>query len=105
MSLASDRLYKIGTGGTLKGAVEAVLKLEDFPLYDYLKEKGVREGRAVGRAEGLQETILRVGTKRYGEPSAEARLVVESVSDFERLQSLVERLAEVESWEELLAER
>ncbi|MBC7806836.1 MAG: hypothetical protein H7145_11875, partial [Akkermansiaceae bacterium] len=69
----------------LKGAVESVLKLEDFPLYDYLKEKGLTEGRAVGleqgrtegrtegRVEGARDMILRVGAKRFGEASDEIR--------------------------------
>ncbi len=108
--LMSARHSPIFAESLLKGAVEAVLKLEDFPLYDYLKDKGRVEGRAEGRAEGfatatavLRDTVLRVGTKRFGVPSAEVRSAVEAVSEFARLQGFVERLTEVESWEELLA--
>ncbi|MBC8138091.1 MAG: hypothetical protein H8F28_19595 [Fibrella sp.] len=102
----------------LKGAVEAVLKLEDFPLYDYLKEKGMTEGRAVGiemgraegrvegrvegRTEGVRDMVLRIGAKRFGEPSDEVRSALVAVSDLERLQQFAERLFEKESWEELL---
>ena len=83
-----------------------MLKLEDFPLYDYLQEKGRIEGRSegveIGRTQGAREMVLRVGTKRFGEAS-EAVLNALAASDFERLQGFVERLAEVESWKELMA--
>ena len=85
----------------LKGVVEAMLKLEDFPLYDYLQEKGVAKGMEIGRTQGAREMVLRVGTKRFGEASEAVQNAL-AESDFERLQVFVERLAEVESWEELL---
>lgn len=85
----------------LKGAVESVLKLEDFPLYDYLKEKGITIGIEKGRENGLRDTVLRVGEKRYGAATETVRETL-AASNFETLQDYVERLAEAETWDELL---
>ncbi len=100
--------YSPGLAETLlKGAVEAMLKLEDFPLYNYLQEKGAVQGRQQGleqgRVEGVRDTILRIGARRFGEPTEATRAALTDISDYERLEAFVERLFEVESWQELLA--
>ncbi|HLJ56600.1 MAG TPA: hypothetical protein VKT77_16295 [Chthonomonadaceae bacterium] len=71
------------------------------------RAKGEAEGRAEGRAEGesrgIRETILRIGSQRFGEPSPEAMMSLEAITAAERLQQLAVRLLQVESWQELLA--
>ena len=88
----------------LKGAVESVLKLEDFPLYGYLQEKGLVEGRVEGRVEAAHELLLRAGAKRLGTPTDADRARVVAVSDYDRLGDLLDRTFEAASWEELLAD-
>ena len=76
--------------GIAKGIIEGI-------------EKGRTEGRTEGRVAEARSLILRLGTKRFGAASAESESVLEA-ADIERLEAIVERLLEVESWQELLAE-
>lgn len=65
--------------------------------------EGIERGRTEGRATEARSLILRLGTKRFGAASAESEAVLEA-ADIVRLEAIVERLLEVESWQELLAE-
>jgi predicted transposase YdaD len=60
------------------------------------------EGRAEGRAEGAQRTLLHLGRKTLGEPDEAARHALLGITDLERLDRLSERLLEVSTWQELL---
>ena len=62
------------------------------------------EGREEGRIQGIQTTLLRQGRRRFGEPDEATRQHLLAISDVERLDALSERLLEVGSWQELLAQ-
>jgi predicted transposase YdaD len=70
------------------------------------KAEGVAEGRAEGEAKGLleraREDLLRVGRKRLGPPGEAVASAVGSIDDLDRLDSLLERVFEVATWDELL---
>ena len=55
-----------------------------------------------GQVTAQRALILRLGTKRFGEPDATIRSALET-ADLLLLEILVDRLLEVESWAELLA--
>jgi predicted transposase YdaD len=57
-----------------------------------------------GRVEEALAILLRLGNRRFGPPSDEARAALEAITDIERLEALTERVLDVESWDELLAE-
>ena len=69
---------------------------------DLGEEKGIERGRVEGRATEARSLILRLGTKRLGVASPEAEAVLEA-ADIVHLEAFVERLLEVQSWQELLA--
>jgi hypothetical protein len=68
---------------------------------------GEQEGRAIGeqqgRAEEARTVLIRLGSKRFGSPTAEVRSAIEAESDLARLEALLDSLLEAESWDELLA--
>jgi len=66
------------------------------------KAEGIAEGKAEGKAEGERRLLLRLGTKRLGEPDAQTRTVIESITSLQRLDELADRLLDVETWQELL---
>jgi hypothetical protein len=78
-------------------------KQEMITLTNEWIEEGIVKGEAVGEAKGERGVILRLGTKRFGEPDAIVRAALEA-ADLPRLEVLVDRLLEVESWQELLAD-
>ncbi len=57
-----------------------------------------------GRAAEARAILLRIGGKRFGPPSAQTRAALDAITTVERLELLTERLLDVESWDELLAE-
>jgi hypothetical protein len=70
--------------------------MKEFATYQAIIEEGrVEEARAI---------LLRQGTKRFGPPAPQARAALEAITAIDRLELLSERLLDVESWDELLAD-
>jgi hypothetical protein len=59
------------------------------------------EGREEGQIQLAHKTLLRQGTRRFHEPSEEIRLRIEALANIEKLENLLDRVIEVQSWEEL----
>jgi hypothetical protein len=59
----------------------------------------IQEGR-VAKARAI---LLRQGSKRFGPPTDATRATIEGITAIERLDLLLDRALDVESWEELLA--
>ena len=68
-----------------------------------LTNEWIELGEEKGKVNAERGVILRLGTKRFGEPNAAIRAALEA-AELPRLEILVDRLLEVESWIELLAE-
>jgi predicted transposase YdaD len=89
---------------------QGVGKMRDSTTYQAILEEGRAEGLTKGRDEGLsmgrleeaRQLLLRLGRKRFGAPDAEIEAAVQAIDDLERLESLMERVIEVASWQELL---
>lgn len=65
--------------------------------------QGIEQGIEQGVIEAERRLILRLGTKRFGEPNQATQTALESAT-LPRLEVLADRLLEVESWAELMAE-
>ena len=59
-------------------------------------------GEALGVVKGGRDALIRIGSRRLGDPDASIRGILEYAA-LPRLQGLMDRLLEVESWQELLA--
>jgi hypothetical protein len=57
-----------------------------------------------GQIEEAKKIILRQGRKRFGPPSEGVVATVNALQNLERLESLSDRLLDVDTWEELLAQ-
>jgi len=103
------------TGGLLLTAIAYLLQLRfgkmttkdllrEFPdfrenaLYELLIEDGLEKGRV----EGLRDTVLRQGKKRFGPITDEQRDSLNAIQKVDRLEVLTERVLDVSSWDELL---
>jgi hypothetical protein len=51
-----------------------------------------------------RKTLFRQGRKKFGPPSAEVETAINAISETPRLDELLERLLDVNSWDELLAD-
>jgi hypothetical protein len=80
---------------------------EESWLFQEYDQKGKAEGLAEGKAEGLivkaREDLLRVGRKKFGDPSDSVLAQIGSLSDLDHLASLLEQVIDVSSWDELLS--
>ncbi len=67
-------------------------------------ERGIVEGRGQGRVSEVRSLVLRLGTKKLGEPGTQVRRRVEAMDDPERLELMAERLLDATSWDEVVAD-
>jgi predicted transposase YdaD len=97
---------------TIDRAMEGVIRMRESSTYQKILSEGRQEGLAEGRQEGHEEgvlhgeqrAVLRVGRKRLGEPDAATVAAVQAVTELERLNLMLDRVTEVESWTELLTD-
>ena len=74
--------------------------MEESTFYQAILE----EGRAKGAVQEAKKLLLRQGSLRFGTaPDAATLAAVEAITDLDRLEQLGERLLEVSSWPEFLA--
>jgi predicted transposase YdaD len=66
------------------------------------EERGEARGEAKGRVEEARLTILRQGRKKFGQPEEGVRTMVDAIDDIDQLDSLLERILDASSWNELL---
>jgi hypothetical protein len=80
--------------------LEGVQNMRESTTYQAV----LREGRDEGRVEGEQRLLIRLGTKRFGEPDAATIAAIEAIQDIDRLEALGDRIVEmgIQTWDELL---
>jgi len=66
--------------------------------------QGIDEGIAKGLVEGERRILRRQATRRFGKPNAQIEAKLDAIADLERLEQLSDRVHEVGSWDELLAQ-
>lgn len=63
----------------------------------------VEEGRNEGRIEATRQSLLLMARKRFGAPDAISKNIVDGLGDRRQLEAILERVLDVNSWEELLS--
>ncbi len=66
------------------------------------RQEGQIEGRQEGQIEGIRAAILRVGTRRFGQPPADVEKVLSTTVNLTALQNLLDRVLDVQSWQDVL---
>jgi hypothetical protein len=57
-----------------------------------------------GRLSEARDTIVRQGRKKFGEPTAELQSALQGITSLDVLHAMTDRIADVSTWDELLAE-
>lgn len=65
--------------------------------------RGTERGEMQGRLREARAILLRQGTRRFGEADEQTKERLEAITSRETLEELLDRLLEVESWDELMA--
>ena len=68
------------------------------------RDEGRAEGRVEGPVEGERRILRRQGTRRFGKPDTHIEAALDAIADLERLEQLSDRVLEVKTWDELLAQ-
>lgn len=84
--------------------LKGIQTMRDSVTYQAILDEGREEGRQEGQIQLAHKTLLRLGTRRFHEPTEEIRLRIEALTNLEKLQNLLDRVIEVQSWEELFAD-
>lgn len=83
--------------------LRGVRQMRESSTYQAILAEGRAEGEVQGQLREVRKMLLRVGGKRFGAPPAAAARTIDGTDDLARLEALLERVLEVESWDELLA--
>lgn len=75
---------------------------EISPVVEEWREQGRAQGREQGVLLALRETLIRLGQRRFRRVSAAARRALEAISDRGRLERMIDRILDAESWQDLL---
>jgi len=73
-------------------------EMEESVIYQWVVEKGIEEGgKKVHR-----DTLIDLGSQRFGQPDATVETVLNSIEDLEKLRRMTLRLIEAADWDDLL---
>jgi predicted transposase YdaD len=79
--------------------------IEESPVYQDICAQGESRGEAKGRAEEARLALLRLGRKKkLGELDEGACRQIEAIDNVDRRNSLLERILDVASWNELFSQ-
>ncbi len=87
-----------------------VHNMQESVTYQKILREGRQEGRQEGREQGrildARQSVLRLGTKRFGEPNAATVDAVEAIQDIDRLHAIIDRSLDLSlrGWDDFLAE-
>ncbi len=65
--------------------------------------QGLTQGMTQGRYQSLRDTLMRLGTKRFGSPPPAIRDEIQTLRDADRLEQLIDRILEASNWDELFS--
>lgn len=77
---------------------------KDIMKGSWVYQEIIDEGKAEGALSQARETLLRLGRRRFGEPSAELNQQLAEETNLDRLNELLDRIMSVESWDDLFRE-
>lgn len=84
--------------------LQGVRGMKESTTYQAVLAEGRAEGRVEGRVEGARRVLLIQARKRFGPPDARTQATIDALSDPQQIDRMAERLMDVTSWTELLAE-
>jgi predicted transposase YdaD len=82
--------------------LQGVIGMKESVTYQAIVAEGLAEGRMQGAVEEAQKALLLAGRKPFGEPDEATTSAIRSIHDLPRLEQMLTRLFDANSWQELL---
>ena len=76
--------------------------LEESTTYQGILEEGKARGLSQGLSQGLRNTIIRIGSKRFGPPTESMSRTLHGIEDASRLEILADRILDAGNWDDLV---
>ncbi len=76
--------------------------IEESSVYQDIFGKGEATGEAKGQIKADRAALLRQGRKKFGPPSETVEATINTLTDLDRLNALLDRILDVSTWDELL---
>jgi predicted transposase YdaD len=90
-----------------KPLFQGIRAMKESSAYQLILDEGRAEGELRGEMRGemreAAKLLKKLGTRRFGAPDHSVLVVIEAITDLERIELLLERMLDASSWEELLA--
>jgi predicted transposase YdaD len=86
----------------LKGARQMKESVTYQAILEEGEAKGEAKGKAEGKLEGERNVVIRLATKKFGPPDANALFALHALTELDRIELLADRVLEAKSWDELL---
>jgi len=87
---------------TARELLKGVLAMKESDTCMAILEEGEEKGLAKGAAQEARKILVRLGSRRFGVPVVQTQTALEAIDSVERLEQLIDRIPDVESWAELL---
>lgn len=78
------------------------MTLEDSSTYQATIAKGIAQGIAQEKVQSRRETVLLLGTKKFGPPSPEIVAALAGITDATRLEAISLRVLDATDWADLM---
>jgi predicted transposase YdaD len=82
--------------------LQGVRRMKESVTYQAIVEEGIEVGQRIGEIRGEITALIRFGSKRLGQPSEETVTRLRAIDSAERVEALLDRLSDVETWDDLL---
>ena len=82
--------------------LRGVTGTRESSTYQAILEEGREEGREEARVDGARRLLLRLGTRTFGAPDANAEASLARIDDLYVLERLSDNLLSAASWSDLL---
>jgi predicted transposase YdaD len=84
--------------------MQSIAEMTDSVEWQKIYRSGKAEGKAEGVVEGERAILLRLATRRFGNPPEAILRRISSIADAEELSRLALKLLDVSSWDALFAD-
>jgi predicted transposase YdaD len=83
--------------------LRGIRAMRESVTFQAILKEGREQGLESGKLEEAIKLLMKLGLKRFGTAEPSVSTTIDQITDLNRIEDLIDRLHEVNSWKELLA--